>query len=135
MCVIPKFMEFDFQVSAVLNGFMEHISRDKTLVKSHGPAVVSCLISYWAQLAGWWEGTFEPSRRLAAVSLLKKMIVVDPEVRVNSCSCVLSLGHYRQHANVLSRAYWCMMWGIVVYSMFSTMKPPVLFYCYFCPRC
>ncbi|XP_064405997.1 DNA-dependent protein kinase catalytic subunit-like isoform X2 [Halichondria panicea] len=65
-------------VSSVLSGLLEHVSRDKSSVRSHVSSVSSCLLSVWPLLARWCEGG--PSGKLAAVSLLKKMLAVDPKV-------------------------------------------------------
>ncbi len=68
-------------MSSVLSGLLEHVSRDKSSVRSHVSSVSSCLLSVWPLLARWCEGG--PSGKLAAVSLLKKMLAVDPKVRVH----------------------------------------------------
>ena len=70
----------------MLSGLLEHISRDKSLVRSDVTSVSSCLLSVWPLLARWCEGG--PSGKLAAVSLLKKMLAVDPKVCVHIHTCI-----------------------------------------------
>ena len=80
-------------MSSIFAGFMEFISRDRELVKSHGQLVCSCLLSHWSQLSEWWEGGMGSSGRLAAVSLLKKMLVVDLKV----CSSFQYIHAFQYH--------------------------------------
>jgi len=77
------------QVSALLNGLLDHISRDKALKKKSGPAVCSCLLSQWRLLVGWLEGEFNLDHRLAAISLLRKLLALEPSVSLPHLSVVI----------------------------------------------
>jgi len=70
------------QVSAVLNGFLEHLSRDRALRKRHGSQVCGSVLSQWAMLGAWWGERFSADQRLGAINLLKKLLSVEPKVSV-----------------------------------------------------
>ena len=68
------------KVSAVLNGFLEHVARDRVLKKQHAPAVCGHLLSQWGRLASWWGPRGSTDQRLGAVNLLRKMLALEPKV-------------------------------------------------------
>lgn len=70
----------------MLSSFLEHVYKEKTLRKKHGLKLVSYLLEHWKSLSSWWEGTFVADRQLAALSVLKKIFSIDPEVLNESCS-------------------------------------------------
>ena len=78
------FMTVLLQVSAVLCGFLEYLSRDKLLKRKYGGKVCRCLLSQWSLLGSWWGETFDSDRRLAAVNILKKVLNLEPKV---DCTC------------------------------------------------
>ena len=64
----------------MLNGLLEHVSRDKALKRKSGSAVCQHMLSQWRHLAGWWQGKFDPDLQLAAISLLRKLLSLEPSV-------------------------------------------------------
>ena len=71
---------------AVLNGFLEHLSRDKLLRKNHGSQVCGCVLSQWGKMGSWWGQRFSADQRLGTINLLKKLLSLEPKVRL--CSVV-----------------------------------------------
>lgn len=70
----------------MLNGFLEHLSRDKLLRKNHGSQVCGCVLSQWEKLGSWWGERFSADQRLGTINLLKKLLSLEPKVR--PCSVV-----------------------------------------------
>ena len=66
----------------MLNGFMEHLSRDRALRKRHGSQVCGCVLSQWAKLEAWWGERFNADQRLGAINLLKKLLSLEPKASV-----------------------------------------------------
>ena len=67
----------------ILSGFLEYIGRERSLKRKHGAKVCEELLSQWKHLKGWWVGKFDADRRLGAINLLKKLVVLEP--KVSSC--------------------------------------------------
>lgn len=65
----------------MLNGFLEHLSRDKSLRKNHGSQVCGCVLSQWGKLGSWWGERFSADQRLGTINLLKKLLSLEPKVR------------------------------------------------------
>ena len=65
----------------MLNGFLEHLTRDKSLRKHHGSQVCGCVLSQWSKLGSWWGERFSADQRLGAINLLKKLLSLEPKVR------------------------------------------------------
>ena len=70
----------------MLNGFLEHLSRDKLLRKNHGSQVCGCVLSQWGKMGSWWGERFSADQRLGTINLLKKLLSLEPKVR--PCSVV-----------------------------------------------
>ena len=64
-----------------MNGFLEHLSRDKSLRKNHGSQVCGCVLSQWGKLGSWWGERFSADQRLGTINLLKKLLSLEPKVR------------------------------------------------------
>ena len=64
----------------MLNGFLEHLSRDKSLRKNHGSLVCGCVLSQWRKLGSWWGERFSADQRLGTINLLKKLLSLEPKV-------------------------------------------------------
>ena len=64
----------------MLNGFLEHLSRDKSLRKNHGSQVCGCVLSQWGKLGSWWGERFSADQRLGTINLLKKLLSLEPKV-------------------------------------------------------
>ena len=69
-----------------MNGFLEHLSRDKLLRKNHGSQVCGCVLSQWGKMGSWWGERFSADQRLGTINLLKKLLSLEPKVRL--CSVV-----------------------------------------------
>ena len=69
----------------MLNGFLEHLSRDKSLRKNHGSQVCGCVLSQWGKLGSWWGERFSADQRLGTINLLKKLLSLEPKV----CPCLV----------------------------------------------
>ena len=65
----------------MLNGFLEHLNRDKSLRKNHGSQVCGCVLSQWGKLGSWWGERFSADQRLGTINLLKKLLSLEPKVR------------------------------------------------------
>lgn len=74
---LPPITHASQQVFLVLTYLLEHIHKNEGLRKQHGPAAAKLILSHWTQLSSWWGGS---TSKLSVVSLLKKLLLVFPEV-------------------------------------------------------
>ncbi len=86
-----------FQVGCVVGGLLDHVTRDHTLTVRHGHSLGGCLLTHWPSLTVWWEGG-GVSGKLAALTLLKKMLLLDS--KVDNCTIVYLVA-------LLAKVYSC----------------------------
>lgn len=68
------------QLSTVLNGVLEHMSRDKTVKRERVSNVCLYLLSKWNCIEPWWQG--DTDHQLAAISLLRKLLSLEQTVSI-----------------------------------------------------
>lgn len=66
------------QVSALLNGMLDHSFRERSLRKTQGKQLVEEVLKMWKSLQPWWEGpSATPDSKTATLLLLSKLLQVE----------------------------------------------------------
>jgi len=64
----------------ILNGLMNHISKDKQHRKQFALPFTEILLSSWQQLSSWWSRGSTDELKMSAINLLKRALVLEPKV-------------------------------------------------------
>ena len=67
------------QVSGILGGILDYVAKDKSLKRQYGSQLCSTILSQWTSMSSWWTGG-NNEYQLAAVSLLKRLLILEPKV-------------------------------------------------------
>ncbi|KAI8501204.1 hypothetical protein Bbelb_212990, partial [Branchiostoma belcheri] len=67
-------------VGSILHGLLDHLAKDKTLRKKEGAALCDSLLQSWPKLAPWWEEGALQDSKSTALTLLRKILIIDSQV-------------------------------------------------------
>eukprot|EP00731_Ephydatia_muelleri_P036866 Em0341g3a len=65
-------------VSGILGGILDYVAKDKSLKRQYGSQLCSTILSQWTSMSSWWTGG-NNEYQLAAVSLLKRLLILEPK--------------------------------------------------------
>ncbi|XP_069777633.1 DNA-dependent protein kinase catalytic subunit isoform X2 [Narcine bancroftii] len=67
-------------VSIVLNGLLDQSFRDHSVRKKQGILLVNAVLNNWLKLESWWSVGSSPENKMAALTLLSKVLQIDSSV-------------------------------------------------------
>ncbi|XP_078611933.1 DNA-dependent protein kinase catalytic subunit-like isoform X3 [Branchiostoma floridae x Branchiostoma japonicum] len=67
-------------VGSILHGLLDHLAKDKTLRKKEGAVLCDTLLQSWPKLAPWWEAGALQDSKSTALTLLRKILIIDSQV-------------------------------------------------------
>uniref|UniRef100_H3B272 DNA-dependent protein kinase catalytic subunit n=1 Tax=Latimeria chalumnae TaxID=7897 RepID=H3B272_LATCH len=70
-------------VGAILNGLLDQSFRNRTVRKQQGSQLVDTVLQNWTKLSSWWIRSSSPESKMAALTLLSKVLQIDSSVSFN----------------------------------------------------
>eukprot|EP00058_Branchiostoma_floridae_P019566 XP_002605056.1 hypothetical protein BRAFLDRAFT_85202 [Branchiostoma floridae] len=67
-------------VGSILHGLLDHLAKDKILRKKEGAVLCDTLLQSWPKLAPWWEAGALQDSKSTALTLLRKILIIDSQV-------------------------------------------------------
>ncbi|KAK1173766.1 DNA-dependent protein kinase catalytic subunit [Acipenser oxyrinchus oxyrinchus] len=71
-------------VSMVLNGILDQSFRERSVRKTQGSQLVGGVLASWTSLQSWWACSSSAESKMAALTLLSKVLQIDSSVSFNT---------------------------------------------------
>ncbi|XP_067044034.1 DNA-dependent protein kinase catalytic subunit-like isoform X2 [Acropora muricata] len=78
--ILTRAASCPFLTSCMLNGILDHVTREAVLRKRHGSSVVAAIVGSWSSLDAWHNENSSKELKEAMLMIIKKMLLLDPKL-------------------------------------------------------